>query len=178
MAEVTKFDIYLYQNRAEANRVGKAPDWLDEVGVLHGVLRDECSLTSPSIIFEASQVPAFNYVHIPIFSRFYFVLGIDSVSKNLWRMRLNCDVLESYKQQIWNLDAIIERQENDFNPLLLDDQLPTQTNTQTRVLEFLAQTATTAGKFDVQEQSNEETDGHYVLITIGKGRWIDGINET
>lgn len=157
--EINKFDIYLYQNRAEVNRVGKAPDWLDNVGVLHGVLRDECSLTAPTIIFEAQQVPAFNYVHIPIFGRYYFVLGIDSVSKNLWRMRLNCDVLETYKQQIWNLSAVIDRQEKLFNPMLNDIEMPANVNSQILFREF------------PNEPFNPSGDEilNFVLISVGEG---------
>lgn len=157
--EVNKFDIYLYQNRAEVNRVGKAPDWLDDVGVLHGVLRDECSLTAPTIIFEAQQVPVFNYVHIPIFGRYYFVLGIDSVSKNLWRMRLNCDVLETYKSRIWNLSAVIDRQEKLFNPMLNDIEMPANVNSQILFREF------------PNEPFNPSGDEilNFVLISVGEG---------
>lgn len=159
------FYIYLYQNRAEVNRIGKAPDWLDDVGVLHGVLRDECSLTSPTIIFEAQQVPAFNYVHIPIFGRYYFVLGIDSVTKNLWRMRLNCDVLETYKNQIWALTAVIDRQENDFNENLNDPNVPAEVNDYVELYEL----ENTAGAgFDVHENS-ETGDMHFIVTTVGGG---------
>ena len=161
----TPFYIYLYQNRAEVNRVGKAPDWLDDAGVLHGVLRDECSLTAPTIVFEASQAPAFNYVHIPVFGRYYFVLGIDSVSKNLWRMRLNCDVLESYKNQIWALTAVIDRQENDFNDNLNDPNVPAEVNDYVEVYEL----ENTAGAgFDVHENS-ETGDMHFIVTTVGGG---------
>lgn len=163
--EITRFNIILYQNRAEVNRVGKEPDWLDNVGTLSGTLRDECSLIAPSIVFEAATVPNFNYVHIPVFGRYYFVTGIDSVAKNLWRMRLNCDVLETYKNQIWALTAVIDRQENDYNPQLNDPNVPAEVNDYVELYEF----ENTAGAgFDVRG-SSDAGDLHFIVTTVGGG---------
>lgn len=123
----TTFDINLYQNSAEVNRVDKS-NYLVGVGTLSGALRDECSMLTPSIVFQSLNVPTFNYVYIPIFNRYYFVTSLSSVSKNVWRMELNCDVLMTYKQQIFLLQGVIGRQEIDFNPMLIDSEVPTQDN--------------------------------------------------
>ena len=122
-----KFYIELYQNSAEVNRVDKTLH-LVNVGSLSGALRNECSIITPSIVYQSDSVPSFNYVYIPIFNRYYFVTQHTSVNKNVWRMELNCDVLMSYKEQIYTLQGVIGRQENDFNPLLVDNELPTQNN--------------------------------------------------
>ena len=133
----TTFNINLYKNRAEVNRVDKSA-YLVEDGVLTGALREECSLIAPSITFRYSDVPSFNYVYIPIFKRFYFVTGITSVAQNLWRMSLSCDVLMTWREEIGELTAIIARQENSFNPLLIDSELPAQANQNITVTEFPA----------------------------------------
>lgn len=117
---VDGFDIEFYQNSAEVNRVDKT-DYLVGVGTLSGVLRDQCSMMTPSIVYRSDDVPNFNYVHIPIFNRYYFVVNITSVSKNLWRMDLNCDVLMSFKTQIYALSGVIGRQEYAFNGELEDN---------------------------------------------------------
>lgn len=134
---VTTFDINLYQSSAEVNRVDKTK-FLTGVGTLSGVLREECSIIAPSITFKQTPVPSFNYVYIAAFGRYYYVTGITSVSKDIWRMSLSCDVLMTWKGDIRALTAIIARQENSFNPLLLDSELPAQANQNITVTEFPA----------------------------------------
>ena len=129
----TTFDITLYQNSAEVNRVDKGM-FLEIVGTLSGALRDECSLITPSIVYQSSDVPTFNYVYIPIFNRYYYVTSLSSVGKNVWRMELNCDVLMSYRDEIRLLQGVVGRQEIDFNPMLVDSELPTQDNPDVTVL--------------------------------------------
>lgn len=141
---VTTFDINLYQSSAEVNRVDKT-DFLTGVGTLSGVLREECSIIAPSITFKQTTVPSFNYVYIAAFGRYYYVTGITSVSKDIWRMSLSCDVLMTWKDDIRALTAIIARQENSFNPLLLDSELPAQANQNITVTEFPAGGFSTAG---------------------------------
>lgn len=129
----TVFDITLYQNSAEVNRVDKG-QFLTPVGSLLGALRDECSMLTPSIVYQSPDVPTFNYVYIPIFNRYYFVTSLSSVSKNVWRMELNCDVLMSYKNEILLLQGVVGRQEIDFNPMLVDSELPTQDNPEVEIV--------------------------------------------
>lgn len=133
----TTFDINLYQNSAEVNRVDKT-DYLESVGTLSGVLREECSIMSPSITFKQTAVPTFNYVYIPPFGRYYYVTGITAVSKDIWRMALSCDVLMTWKDDIKALTAVIARQENNYNGMLIDNQLPAQANQRVTVTEFPA----------------------------------------
>lgn len=120
-----KFYIELYQNSAEINRVDKTLHIVN-VGSLSGALRDECSIIRPSIIIAQDSLPTFNYVYIPIFSRYYFVTGITSINFGLWRIELNTDVLMTYQTGVKALTAIIARQENDYNDNLIDTEIPTE----------------------------------------------------
>lgn len=153
----TTFDINLYQNSAEVNRVDKE-QFLVGVGTLSGALREECSMLTPSIVYQSSDVPTFNYVYIPIFNRYYYVISLSSVSKNVWRMELNCDVLMSYKEQIFLLQGVIGRQEIDFNPLLVDNELPTQNNPIVEVIDI------PSDAFNTQASDAEH---NYVITVIG-----------
>lgn len=119
------FDLLLYRNSAEVNRVDKTP-YLVSVDTITGVLRDECSMQRPSILINTLEIPSFNYVYIPVFNRYYYVTSITAVSFGLWRVELNCDVLMSFKDKIKTLSAIIGRQENDYNNYLIDNEIPTQ----------------------------------------------------
>lgn len=153
----TVFDINLYQNSAEVTRVDKE-QFLVGVGTLSGALREECSMLTPSIVYQSADVPTFNYVYIPIFNRYYFVTSLSSVSKNVWRMELNCDVLMTYKEQIFQLQGVIGRQETDFNPLLVDNELPTQNNPIVEVIDIPS------------DAFNTKTTGirhNYVITVIG-----------
>lgn len=151
----TTFDIELYQNSAEVNRVDKE-QYLAPVGGLVGALREECSMLTPSIVYQSESAPTFNYVYIPIFKRYYFVTSLSSVSKNIWRMELNCDVLMTYKNEILLLQGVIGRQEIDFNPLLVDNELPTQNNPIVEVIDIPSDAFNT-----------QTTDaGHNFLVTV------------
>lgn len=117
------FDINLYQNTAEVNRVDKG-NYLVGVGTLSGALRDECSLTSPVITIELNDMPSFNYVYIDKFLRWYYVTDITSLRANLWAISLSVDVLMTYKDGIYNCSAFIDRNEEDYDPLIVDNKLP------------------------------------------------------
>jgi hypothetical protein len=153
----TTFDINLYQNSAEVNRVDKS-NYLVGVGTLSGALREECSMLTPSIVYQSSDVPTFNYVYIPIFNRYYYVTSLSSVGKNLWRMELNCDVLMTYKNEIFLLQGVIGRQEIDFNPLLVDNELPTQNNPIVEVIDIPS---------DAFNTQTSDAGHNYVITVIG-----------
>lgn len=156
----TTFDINLYQSHAEANRVNKE-QLLVSVGTLSGALREECSMLTPSITYQSSDVPTFNYVYIPVFNRYYFVTSLTSVSKNIWRMELKCDVLMSYKDKILALHGVIGRQENDFNDFLIDDKVITQKDP---IVEVLNPISSDPAPFDTQKGFS---DYIYALTVIG-----------
>ena len=112
-------EIILYKNSAEIHRVDKT-DFITLVNRLSGVLRDECSFTTPILTIQLDYIPNFNYVYIPSFSRYYYVTDIVSVRKNLWEISLSVDVLMTYKDGIRNLSAFVDRNESTYNPLLID----------------------------------------------------------
>lgn len=119
----TTFDIKLYKNSAEPNKVDKTAE-LSTVGTISGVLRQECSLINPEIIIQYDKPPDFNYCYIENFGRYYYVENIVSMRQNLWRVRLRCDVLMTYKTQILNLNARIARQQYTYSYRQIDSEIP------------------------------------------------------
>lgn len=119
----TTFDINLYKNSAEPNKVDKTSE-LSTVGTISGVLRQECSLVNPEIIIQYDKPPDFNYCYIANFGRYYYVENIVSMRQNLWRVRLRCDVLMTYKTQILNLTARIARQQYIYSYRQIDSEIP------------------------------------------------------
>ena len=110
--------INFYKNSSEKNKIGK---FLSSVLTLNGNLRDECSITSPSILVEATSLVDYNYCYIPEFKRYYFISDIVSVRNNLWRVSLKCDVLESFKYDILNSSCIVNKQQNQSYSNNIDD---------------------------------------------------------
>ena len=116
---ISAFDIYLYKNSAEQNRVDKSL-YLTRIGIVSGTLRDDTSITNMAIKFEYPGIIDFNYVYIPIFNRYYFVNDVISLRNNIWNINLSVDVLMSYKDAIYNLEAFIDRNENVKDNLIVD----------------------------------------------------------
>lgn len=114
--------INLYVNTAENDRVDKS-NYLTQVGTLVGVFKEETSVMNPQIIIEYGVID-FNYIYIPLLNRYYYINEIISVRNNLWRIKLNCDVLMSFKTEILNLECYISRNEYKNNPYIEDTLLP------------------------------------------------------
>lgn len=117
----TTFQLNIYQNTAEQNRVDKT-DYLKSVGTLNGTFREPTSVTSPSITIEMDGVPTFNYIYIPNFNRYYYVTEITNLRKNVWQIDCTVDVLMSYKDAIRKCPARVERNQYEFNRLIQDDR--------------------------------------------------------
>lgn len=143
------FELKLYQSTAEPNRVNKT-SYLTLVNTIQGALRNYTSITDLSITIEYESVPNFNYIYIPIFNRYYFVTDISSVREHLWEISASCDVLMTYKDSLLNCSAFIDRNENSYDQLIIDNKLPIKQG-QTVDVHFITNTL-----FDIN-------DGYYVL---------------
>lgn len=110
--------IKFYYNSSEKNKIGKS---LSKELTMDGNLRDECSVISPTILVEHSNLSNYNYAYIPEFKRYYFITEITSVRNNLWRISLKVDVLESFKSDILNLSCIVDKQQNQSYSNYIDD---------------------------------------------------------
>lgn len=141
--------IQLYTNTSETNKIGKS---LTSISTVTGTLREETSILSPSVEISATGLGASNYAYISDFGRYYFITDIVSVRNGLWRVSMKCDVLETYKTQIYENNCVLARQENLFNLYLKDD-----------LSKFTSDTFTLFKNFPTQPISG----GSYVLLTTG-----------
>lgn len=67
---------------------------LSSVELLNGRLRNESSITNPSILIEYDgALQNVNYFYIPQFQRYYFVTDIKSIRNNIYEISGHCDVL-------------------------------------------------------------------------------------
>lgn len=128
--------INMYHNKSAYNVVNKQ---IELTGSMEGDLREPCSILDPVItIIKArfDESPGFNYVYIPDFERYYFVKGFSAEVYNLAAMSLHVDVLMTYKDGIKDWEAIIKRQENQFNLYLDDGIFKAYQNTLHKVIQF------------------------------------------
>ena len=143
-------NITFYKNSSEKEKIGKS---LSSGLTLSGNLRDECSITSPSILVEATSLVEYNYCYIPEFKRYYFISDITSVRNNLWRVSLKCDVLESFKSDILNSSCIVNKQQNQSYSNNIDDGSYIN-----RVDSFIE---------IANYQDGFNADGEFILLTAG-----------
>lgn len=143
-------NITFYKNSSEKEKIGKS---LSSGLTLSGNLRDECSITSPSILVEATSLVDYNYCYIPEFKRYYFISDITSVRNNLWRVSLKCDVLESFKSDILNSSCIVKKQQNQSYSNNIDDG--SYINRVDNFIEI------------ANYQNGFNADGEFILLTAG-----------
>lgn len=113
--------IRLYKNKSDTLYINKN---LELVDTITGTLRGSCSILVPNIKLEmsAEEISSFNYLYIEEFSRYYYVVSVDSLYDNLWSVGCEVDVLMTYRDQLLKQSAIIARQENLYNLYLDDDR--------------------------------------------------------
>ena len=73
------------------------------------------------ILPEITNLLTANYVYIPDFNRYYYVVDPIVVNNQLIRLMLHVDVLYSYKDKILANTGFIERNEYEYNRMIVDD---------------------------------------------------------
>lgn len=94
-------------------------------------LKNDCSVLNPVLIFNPNSAEfstpfspsQYNYAHIPLFSRYYFVNDW-SYARGVWECSLTVDVLASYKSQIGNLSEYVVRSSSQKNGQIIDNLYP------------------------------------------------------
>ena len=144
-------EIRLYNSSDETNKINKT---LTNEIVLNGTLKDETSVVNPIILIEANNLTQYNYCYIPLFKRYYFIKDITVVRNHLFRIFLDIDVLMSYKNDILNLDVIIDKSEtnNNADKYINDGSFVCENKSYNTVLNF---------NKGFNEQAN------YILVTAG-----------
>jgi len=105
--------IELFRCTAESNRINKNAfmygSWICE-----GNIKEDTSIIKPSILIEKNTPPQnnkYNYMKISAFNRYYFIDNIVCVNNNRWLIEARCDVLQTYKTDIFNTKCILDKTE-------------------------------------------------------------------
>lgn len=100
-------EIIFYYNQSENNQLNKI---LTTGKTLTGELRTTANVINPVIRFENDEFMRYNYCYIPSFRRYYFIQSIDSVNNQIFDVTFNVDVLMSFRGDIAQLSAIVDKQ--------------------------------------------------------------------
>lgn len=113
------FTVALQSNSSPKNQLDKSVSGVLSVS---GTLKEGTSVIDPVILIQAplSTLVNANYMTISAFGRSYFITDIRSIRNDLVEISGHVDVLSTYAAGIRGNNAIIYRQENDWN-LYLDD---------------------------------------------------------
>lgn len=128
------------------------------VSVKNGVscnVKEPISIINPVVVlsFDVETLKA-NYAYIPDYKRYYYINDIIPLTGGRIELHLSVDVLYSFKDDILNSAAIIDKQQNvrDSNVYLNDGSYVTQEKEFHSVINY------PNGFLD---------DGEYILITCG-----------
>ena len=147
------FVIKLQTNNSDKVQLTKN---LTDIVSLTGTLKDETSIIDPVILVNAtmSQVKTCNYMTISEFGRSYFVTGIRVIRDGLMEITGHVDVLSTYASQIRANDAIIKKQESQWNLYLNDGSFKVYQNNLIMTRDF-------------PSGFNESDDWEFVLAVAG-----------
>lgn len=144
-------NLTLYYNASERKVIGKS---LRTLGTVTGVLKGDASITSPTFVVEAnsSYFNGVNYLYWKETNRYYYIDDIQALTGGRMLFVCSVDVLESFKTQIKQQTAILDKQQTLSNMYYNDGSFKKDTR------EF----------YTIKSFSNGFNDsGEYILITAG-----------
>ena len=102
-------EVILYKNSSENNVIGKS---LVQIKSVECNLKNDVSVVNPILVLSyTDSILDSNYCFIPKFNRYYFIDEIIPITGDRSIIKCKVDVLESFKNDIKSLTAIINKQE-------------------------------------------------------------------
>ena len=102
-------EVILYKNSSENNVIGKS---LAQIKSVECNLKNDVSVINPTFVLSyTDSILDSNYCFIPKFNRYYFIDEIIPITADRIIIKCKVDVLESFKNDIKSLTAIINKQE-------------------------------------------------------------------
>lgn len=102
--------LQLFNTVDDENVINKNMVLVHELNI---TLKNDVNVTAPIIIlndkFGELDFMKCNYAYLPEFNRYYFIRYVTGRGAGIWNLDLECDVLETYKQDIFNSLATISR---------------------------------------------------------------------
>ena len=102
-----------------------------------GTLREDCSIIDPVIKMSAigTYLLESNYAYITEFGRYYYITNIVCVG-DLFEVHMHVDVLMSFRGDIRTNNAVISRQDRNYNLYLQDGVFKTYSQPHYEIKQF------------------------------------------
>lgn len=165
---VGEVSIIFYRNSSEHNTVNKT---LLEPLNLQGRIKNTTSIINPDLTIEHNGVFDYNYCYIPRFKRYYFVKDIVLLRTNLWQITLSIDTLMSYKDNILELPALVDRNQFEYDLKIEDEKVDFQYGKE------LVNTEISTGDTFVDLSSTEGTNTLFYVASLVVVNYVDESND-
>lgn len=132
--ETGDYGIILLKCESDMDVIGKT--WNSTTQTIEGKLLYDQNILRPTFLLSGNYA-AYNYAYIPAFERFYYITEQVIRTGDLTEIHFQCDPLQSFKTQILNNYAILERQETKNNAYFSDNMYWTQANKIVKTFPFL-----------------------------------------
>lgn len=142
-------DIVFMNNSSDVDTINKV---LSTVTTLTGNLKNNCSIETPTVIINNSGMINANYAYIPEFGRYYYITDQIILSNNCVSISMKVDALESFKNEILSLSAIVEQSTSNNDKYVSDEVWLAKVKKSTTIMNF------PSGLLDT---------GQFILITAG-----------
>lgn len=112
---------------------------IESIGTYDCVFKEDSSILNPTIIIEnvsLSILKNANYCYIQTFGRYYYISNVEIMRGKIVKFTLRCDVLMSFKNDILSNNAIVLRQENNYNLYINDGSFMTYANNVNQFVKF------------------------------------------
>lgn len=135
--ETGDYGLIFMKMSSDLDVIGKS--WDSTTLTIEGKLFYEKDITKPVFLI-SGNVSAYNYCYIPHFNRFYHIEEIVDKTGSMQEIHMSVDPLQSFKSDILDCDAILERAEDsDFiNSKFNDSMMWTQQNKKIITVNFKA----------------------------------------
>lgn len=121
--------LYFYTNYEPNEKMFKNPTFLfeKEVDVMRG-----SNVENPTFIVSGKEIDIsrINYVYSDKFKRYYFCT-ITTMPNNMYAIECEVDALQSFNREICSNEYLIERQEFEYNNMLVDEKIRSRVGTVT-----------------------------------------------
>lgn len=117
-------EIRLYKTLSDPKDVDKV--LTAEIKIEDVNVKSDCSLLEPHFLISKSDRAFFigyNYVYVPDFKRYYFLGSPVFYPGGYVLLPCKIDALMSFRGGIRGLNALVERQENIYNPYIADSYI-------------------------------------------------------
>ena len=119
-------DIYLTNFQKNENSTARVA--AGSMTAFTGSIKNDCSVMNPVITLDMSafndgDIAKFNWGYIPMFLRYYWVTDIKYI-RGLWEFYLSCDVLATYRTEIYGSNLYVLRSYQQYDGSIIDNMYP------------------------------------------------------